>query len=208
MNIFKSEQFNHALYYILIGVLSFLMVFFLPFLGSTVGLGWNIPNTTAGWVVFVVTKLIVSAMSVLIFHCFMLQAKINIKDNEDYKRANEILGWIKDKEVAPRSPKQWHAKQYGIKGTTTFISSALTTVALTQAMFTFNWVEMLSYLFSVIIAVIFGLLAMKSEELYWTEEYYQYALVEENKEKMEKENVRKEQCSISQPDGTSIEESV
>lgn len=183
MNIFKSESFRNILYYIIIGILSLITVLFLPFIGSSVGLEWVLPTTAAGWVVFIVTKLIISVMNVLIFHCFMLQAKINIKDDNNYQKANEMLGALKKKEVAPRSPGRWNTQQYLTKGTSLFFSSALATVALTQAIFTFDWVSALSYLFSIVMSVIFGLLQMQSAEEYWTTEYYQYAISEQNKEK-------------------------
>lgn len=179
-NIFKSDWFRNTMYYIIIAILSLLTVLFLPMIGTTVGLAWALPTTTAGWVVFIATKLIVSVMNVLIFHCFMLQAKINIKDDANYQKANEILGRIRKKEVAPRSPSRWNAQQYGTKGTTLFFSTTLATIALTQAIFTFDWVAALTYLFSMIMAVIFGLLQMKNAEEYWTTEYYQYAKQQES----------------------------
>lgn len=47
----------------------------------------------------------VSIMNVLIFHSFMEQAKLNVKDNEDYKKANEILKIVKEANVKkPLSP--------------------------------------------------------------------------------------------------------
>ena len=36
----------------------------------------------------------------------MEQAKINVRNNEDYKKANEILKKIKIKEIIPRSPNK------------------------------------------------------------------------------------------------------
>ena len=73
---FKEKCANNA-YYIVIAILSLLALTFLPLLGSTVGLALNIPTTIAGWIVYVVTKLIVCVLNMMIFHSFVKQAKIN-----------------------------------------------------------------------------------------------------------------------------------
>lgn len=96
------------LYYVLIFVLSLCMLIFLPMIGSTQDIGYNVPNTTAGWTVFIITKTIVAVVNVLIFHCFICQAKINVKDNEKFKKANEILEKTK-REIKPRSPRRFFA---------------------------------------------------------------------------------------------------
>ena len=170
------DKIKQSLYYIIIGVVSFIALVFLPMIGSTVGLGWNIPDTVVGWIVWVGSKLIVSTLNVLIFHCFMCQAKINIKDNENYLRAREILTDVNLREIKPRSPGKWKAEQYGKKGVTIFITSSLAVVALTQAVLTFDYISMLTYLFTIIMGLIFGILQMKTAEEYWTREYLEYAL--------------------------------
>ena len=170
------DKIKQSLYYIIIGVVSFIALVFLPMIGSTVGLGWNIPDTVVGWIVWVGSKLIVSTLNVLIFHCFMCQAKINVKDNDNYKKAREILTDVNLKEIKPRSPGKWKAEQYGKKGATIFITSSLAVVALTQAVLTFDYISMLTYLFTIIMGLIFGVLQMKTAEEYWTREYLEYAL--------------------------------
>ena len=171
------DKIKQYLYYFIIGIISLISLCFLPMLGTGVGLAWNIPNTTVGWIVWVVTKLIVAIINILIFHCFMCQAKINIKDNENYKRARDILIQESVKEVMPKSPHRWNIEQYSKKGVTIFIASALSTIALTQALLTFDWVSMLTYLFTIIMGLIVGVLQMKTAEEYWTNEYLEYALM-------------------------------
>lgn len=170
------DKIKQGMYYIVVGVVSFISLVFLPMIGSTIGLGWNIPDTTVGWIIWVGSKIIVSALNITIFHCFMCQAKINIKDDENYKKAREILMDVKLKEVRPRSPRKWNAEQYGMKGVTIFITSSMTVVALTQAVLSFDYISMLTYLFTIIMGLIFGVLQMKTAEEYWTREYLEYAL--------------------------------
>ncbi len=169
----KWQQYQN---YIIIGVVSLVSLFFLPLIGSSIGLQFRIPDTWAGWIVYVVSKLLVAGLNVLIFHCFIQQAKINIKDNENYLRAQEILRKYSDsKSLAPRSPKKYLTGLYTKKGTTIFVTTIVAAVGLTQAILTFDWVSLLSYFFTVLFGVIFGILQMNQTEVYWTEEYLKYA---------------------------------
>ena len=172
-------------------------------LGTGVGLAWNIPNTTVGWIVWIVVKLIVAIINILIFHCFMQQAKVNIKDNDNYKKARDILMSEKVKEVLPKSPHKWNIEQYGKKGVTIFLASALSTVALTQALLTFDWVSMLTYLFTIIMGLIFGVLQMKTAEEYWTNEYLEYALLYQQNQR---DKQQRQQSTQDIDDNTCISE--
>ena len=179
----NKKIINQWLYYFIIGIISLIALLFLPMVGSEIGLGWAVPNTVVGWIVWVAVKLIIAIINILIFHCFMEQAKVNVKDDKNYVEANKILMTLKNKEVKPLSPARWNAKQYGTKGTTLFITTALSTVALTQAILTFDWMSMLTYLFTILMGLIFGILQMKSAELYWTTEFWEYAKMKEQEQK-------------------------
>lgn len=183
---FKEIRDNY-IYYFIIGIVSFLSVSFLPFIGSSADLGFILPETKAGWVVWVTVRILISIINVVIFYSFMEQAKLNIKDNPNYLEANKILSSIKDKnKKKPRGPNKWNKQQYSKKGTSIFTGSFLATIALTQAILTYDWVSMLSYIFTIIMGLIFGVMQMKSAERYWTIEYYEYALMK----KEEQENVQ------------------
>lgn len=181
------DKLKQWMYYFIIGIISFIALVFLPMIGTTIGLGWNVPNTTVGWIVWVATKLTISVINILIFHSFMCQAKINIHDDPKYVEARDILQTIKIKEYVPRSPSKWNGQQYGKKGTIVFITSALAVVAFTQAILQFDWVSMLSYLFTILMGLIFGVLQMKKAEEYWTDEFWKYAIMirEQNEAKIE-----------------------
>lgn len=169
------DKIKQWLYYFIIGIVSMIALCFLPMIGSDIGLDWNLPDTEVGWIVWVTVKLIVAVLNVLIFYCFMAQAKLNVKDNPKYVEALDILKLTKHKDVAPRSPSSWNRQQYGQKGVVLFITTALSTVALTQAMLTFDWMSMLTYLFTIIMGLIFGVIQMENAEEYWTNEFWQYA---------------------------------
>lgn len=185
------DRAKQWMYYLLIGLLSLIALVFLPMIGSTVGLGWSIPNTVVGWIVWVITKLIIAALNVMIFHCFMQQAKLNIKNNPEYIRALKALNKIKDKKIKLRSPAKWNAEQYGKKGTSIFITSALSVFALTQAILSFDLVMLFTYLFTIVMGIIFGIMQMKSAEEYWTVEFVMY--VDDFIERKQQEELELEQ---------------
>lgn len=170
------EKWKQWQYYVIIGVISMVALFFLPMIGSEAGLAWKIPTTTAGWIVYVVSKLLVAIINILIFHCFILQAKINIQEDAKYNEAIKILD-----EVLPsntddfRSPSEYFKSTYGKKGLTIFVTSVLSAVGLTQAVLTFDWISMLTYFFTILMGVVFGILQMNQTEIYWTGEFWRYA---------------------------------
>ena len=183
------EKAKQNMYYILIGIISFISVAFLPMVGSTVGLGWKLPDTPTGWIVWAVSRLIIATINVLIFYSFMEQAKLNVAKDPHYIEATEILLKAKKADHTPRSPQKWQALQYGKRGTKIFISSALSVVALGQAILSFDWVSMLAFIFTIAMGIVFGILQMKKAEAYWTDEFYRYALMIKEEEAKKPEEI-------------------
>ena len=183
------EKAKQNMYYILIGIISFISVAFLPMVGSTVGLGWKLPDTPTGWVVWAISRLIVATINVLIFYSFMEQAKLNVAKDPHYIEATEILLKAKKADHTPRSPRKWQALQYGKRGTKIFISSAMSVVALGQAILSYDWVSMLAFIFTIAMGIVFGVLQMKKAEAYWTDEFYRYALMIKEEEAKKPEEI-------------------
>ena len=171
-----KESLKQYTYYIIIVVVSLFALTFLPLISSKLELGWNYPESTVGKVVWWTTKSCVSLLNVLIFHSFMQQAKVNIAHDPKYVQANEMLSRIKIKLYNPRSPQQWNVGQYSTKGITIIVMTMAGLIAFTQAILSFDYVSMFTYLFTIVMGIIFGILQMKKAELYWTEEYYDYAV--------------------------------
>lgn len=146
-------------------------------LGSTVGLAFAFPTTAAGWIVWVVSKLAVVTINMLLFDQFIKQAKINIKDDPQYLEACRILNTLNPEgEEEILEPDVFLSKLYRTKGTKVTLTSALSVVALSNAILTFNWVTMLTYLFTVAMGIIYGFITMATVEDYWTDDYYKLAL--------------------------------
>lgn len=169
------EHLDKYLNYWLIGIVSLVALFFLPFVGSAAGLELVLPNTTAGWIVYVGTKLIIAAINVLLFHCFFQQSKVNVKDEPRYIEALTILDKLRVKEIKLISPEEYTKHAYRSKGTTIFFTTILGAFSLTQAILTFDLIMFLTYLFTILMGIIFGILNMKSAEIYWTDGMWHYA---------------------------------
>lgn len=184
----KPKFIDLYLYYILIGVLSFIALFFLPFFGSEVGMAFTFPTTPAGWVVYITQQALMALVNILIFHSFICQSYVNVKDNPNYQQARDIFH--KDnEEYIPLTLAQFNRKEYGRKGVAIFIGTLLGGFALTQAILTYDYIRMLAYLFTIILGIIFGVYEMKKYEEYLTYEYLQSALYYQRK-KAEEEMAR------------------
>ena len=174
--------------YIIIGLLSALSIFFLPMLGSSIGLGFILPNTPAGWIVYVATKLCIVVINIMIFDQFVKQAKVNVRDNPKFIEAENILlteSKSGEEEIMPAS--FYLNKMYRSKVITTVIFSILGVFGFTNAILTFDVVSMLSYLFTIGMGIIFGWVAMNNAEEIWTVNHYKYAKKIE-RERLEKGN--------------------
>lgn len=186
----RFRQLRQYIYYILIFVISFLVLVFLPMIGTDLDMGFRFPETPAAWVVFIVTKSITAFVNVMLFYCFNQQALLNVKSDERYIKANEILGKLNiRKEYKPRSPRQYNFRLYAGKGTSIFFSSILSTFALSQAILTYDWISLLTYSLVILFGVIFGFISMYSSMDYWTIEFPLYAqMVQREKENLKEEN--------------------
>lgn len=159
----------------MIAIVSLCAMLVMPCLGSTVGMEWNFPNTIVGWVVFVTSKLTVALVNILIFHGFIKQARINIRDNPAYLEAMQILNEIGRHAYIPRSIAQINKKEYGSKMTTIFFTSVFSAFSFSQAILSFDITSLISYTITVVFGIIFGLLEMKKYEDYYTHEFVDYA---------------------------------
>lgn len=176
------EKFRLYKNYAIIGVVSIICLLFFPFFGSTVGMAIVLPNTVAGWLVYIVSKLMVSAVNLVLLSCFVNQGKFNIREDARYTDALFLLGKISpERKAKPISPAQHYRHVFGFKGTTLFITSLLSSFALTQAILAFDVITFITYLITLITGIIFGIIQMGAEEVFWTEQfpYYVQCLMEE-----------------------------
>lgn len=182
-----ERRIQDYLYYIMIGIVSLCAMFVMPCLGSTVGMEWSFPNTITGWVVFITSKLTIALVNILIFHGFIKQARLNVRDNPAYLEAMQILNEIGRHIYIPRSIAEINKKEYGSKMTTIFITSLFSAFSFSQAILTFDIASLISYAITVVFGIIFGLLEMTKYEDYYTHEFVDYAkYVQEQQKENEK----------------------
>lgn len=192
----QKLELRNKLYYFIIGLASVLFLTFVPMIGSDTNIGFNLPNTLPGWCIYVLSKICIAAINILIFYCFVQQSEVNVQDNEWYLKAKEILRLIKDEKYIPRSPKEFFGKQYRTKGITIGITSVASCVALGNAIITFDFISFLSYSLTVAMAILFGIITMKNDEVYWTNEFYQYALyMKEEFDGNQQHNCEQQECN-------------
>ena len=161
--------------YFIIGILAAIAVFFLPMLGTSVGLAFVVPNTVAGWIVYVSTKLCIVVINLLIYDQFMKRAKINVRDDPKFVEAERILNEELDG-IDDALPADYYIRRmYRSKMTSTAIFTLLGVFGFTNAILTFDWVSMLSYTFTIIMALTFGWISMGEAEVIWIEQHYKYA---------------------------------
>lgn len=179
------EKFSLNFYYCLIFLLSLLVMtvapMFTPSANTDLGISAIFPHSVIGWAIYVCTKVFVAVVNLLLFHCFVKQAKLNIRDNEKYIAACKIYEMYHPKEYNPRGPKQYFGQLYRKKGIMIFLTSMLSAVVLTNAILSFDVTAFVTYCITIVMGLIFGILKMKEVETYWTGEFYDAAMLLQNK---------------------------
>ena len=184
-----KEQLRQFTYYIIIAAISLLTIVVFPLIGSgsSITIEECFPTTQVGWIIYIIERVLVIVMNLTIFTSFIQQAKVNIKDNPNYLKANEILQRHHPKEYRPRSESKYLGQTYTTKG----ISLALTTVAslfvIGSAILNYDYMILIATTFSVITTIVMGVIQMRKTELYYTTEYYDYARYIENVQKTEEQ---------------------
>ena len=215
-------KLNDAAYFIIIGLISMLTValppLFMGCLSSDIGLAF--PKTAAGWILWSVLNVSTAVANICILVLFKLQAKKNSRNDENFKKANEILNKLAgQKEVfIPRSPARMNATDYSRKIVCIVISTLTSSVVLTSLILSFDWMTLLSCLVSIIVTLCISWVTMINNEIYWTEEYILYAELKEKEmrkkvqeqeaqqEQEEEQNVEVREQGIPQSPGTSLGE--
>ena len=178
-------KLNLNFYYVLIFLLSLMVMtvapMFSPNVNTDLGVAAIFPHTPVGWAIYICTKLFVGIVNLLLFHCFVKQAKINIKDNVKYIEACKIYEMYHPKEYNPRSPKEYFGQLYRKKGIMIFLTSILSAVVLTNAILAFDLTAFVTYCMTILMGLIFGVLKMKEVEAYWIGEFYDSAMRLKNK---------------------------
>ena len=181
------------IYYALIVLLTLVGIVFLPLIGLDQNgeINFNFPASAMGWIIWAVSKGAICVVNCLIFHFFTLQGKDNIKDNEDYIKGLKELNKYRDRDETVKSPWELERGAYLKKGGTVLISTAMSLFALPSLVLQFSLINFLSVLFSMIMAVAFGVMQMRDTEDRWTKDLTNYV------EYLKQTSMGKEDKSVS-----------
>lgn len=196
----RLETFKQYAFYGVIVIILMLILFIIPILAGGItadDFTYYLPKSIAGWIVFWAIRIGTVAGNMCIFGLFKAQAKTNSKDNPNYIEANRLLDKLNGSEgFIPVSPKKKAVKDWTTKGITVFLTTAMESIVIGSLALAFDLMTFLSCITSSITAVLFGIVAMIKDEVYWTEDYLLYAKY--IYEKAEKESV--EQSETEEPE--------
>ena len=164
------------IYYAVIVVLTLVAITFLPLIGldQQGQINFNAPANAMGWVIWGVSKGCICVVNCLIFHFFVLQGKDNIKADSRFIDGLKRLNKYRIKDHKPISPFTLERSAYLKKGGTVLLTTALSLFALPSLVLQFSLVSFLSVLFSMIMAIAFGIMAMRETEKRWTVQLQEY----------------------------------
>lgn len=169
-------KFKQGIYYILVVVLSLTALIVFPMLdSSSITFKNAFPTTPTGWFIWALERTLIVVMNLLILTLFIKQARVNVKENANYKKAVEILERTKPKEYKPISPKAYYSKTYARKGTSLAFTTLASLFAIGDAVINYNYLLLIATAVTVIFAVTFGVVSMKDTEIYLTSDYLTWA---------------------------------
>lgn len=187
-------KMKNGIYYILTAMLSTVAIIVFPMLdNSHLTFKDTFPTTITGWTLWIIERVLIIVMNLLILSNFILQARQNIKDNDNYIEANKILERYKPKNYKPKSPAQYMSQMYLKKGTSLVVTTAASLITIGEAVVSYNYLLLIATVVTIVFAIVFGVVAMKNTEMYWTTEFLDYAhMMEDNKNKIEEKEIN--QC--------------
>ena len=181
----RLETFKDYVFYGIIAVVLLIVTFIVPLISGGIqaqDFSYYLPKSVYGWVVFWLIRGGTVLGNMCVYGLFKAQAKRNSMDNKKFIEAEELLKKMKGtKGFVPRSPHQKLIKDWTVKGVWVLLTTAFESIVIGTLIINFDIMTFLSCITSSITAVMFGIVAMIQDEVYWTDEYLDYAkMVTEN----------------------------
>lgn len=174
----KAAIHDYAIYMIII-IVSAVVMFIPPLVGGALQgeISLFFPKSPSGWVLWAMTNGGASIGNASLLVLFKMQAKRNVRDNENFKKANEILDeLIREKAVfIPRSPRKMNFSDYCSKTVFIVMSTLSSFMVISSIVIKFDVITLISTVVSTMIALCFSWVTMLNNEEYWTGEYLLYA---------------------------------
>lgn len=187
----RIKKYRDVGNYLAVAVISLVSVLFLPMIANSyMEAEFVFPDTFIDVVGWITTKVCMAAVNLLIFNCFVQQAKINVENNEDYVAAKRMyFTKVKHKKLLPRSPEKFNRQQWIFQGTKIALFTFGSTFFLAQCIIAFDAVEVLTYLFTVTFSVTFSYINMRRNEDFWTSEFPEYVQMIKDQEDNENDHI-------------------
>lgn len=195
----RLNTFKQYAFYGVIAVILIIVLFIVPLISGGINandFGYYLPKTVRGWIVFWVIRGGTVAGNMCVYGLFKAQAKTNAKDHPNFIKANEILNKLYGtKQFIPHSPKQKNIRDWTTRGVVVLLTTAAESIVIGSLIFNWDNVTFLSCITSSITAVLFGVVTMIKDEVYWTEEYLAYAeYVTKKTQELERPEKEKTEC--------------
>ena len=195
----RLNTFKQYAFYGIIAVILVIVLFIVPLLSGGINANdfrYYLPKSVRGWIVFWAIRGGTVVGNMCVYGLFKAQAKTNAKDNPNFIKANEMLNKLYGtKQFIPHSPKQKAIKDWTTKGVVVLLTTAAESIVIGSLIFNWDNVTFLSCITSSITAVLFGIVAMIKDEVYWTEEYLAYAeYVTKKTQELEEPEKEKTEC--------------
>lgn len=174
----RLDTFKQYACYGVIVMIIIVTVFVVPIIGGGISAeDWDywMPEDEFGWFCWWAMKIGTVIGNIAIFALFKAQGKTNAKQTSKYKDANEKLHGLNGKKgFVPQSPAQYQAKSWTTKGISVVVLTAAETVVIGSLIVAWDLMTFVSCIVSSITAIIFGIIQMIKDEVYWTEEFPLY----------------------------------
>lgn len=164
--------------YAIMAVISLIALLVIPFISGGINGDFtsNFPKTAEGWIFFWIMRGISVLLNIFLLALFEIQAEDNCKDDESYIKAKELLHKnYKEYVSMPRSPFHYKGVVWLKKGTSMILTTIISSVAITALVLNFDIMTFIGAITSLITGLGFGYVSMRQAEIYWTEEYLEYA---------------------------------
>ena len=175
----RLEAFKTYVYYGIIGVILLLTTVLVPFLAGGIteqDFGYYIPKSNGGWIVFWAIRIFTVIGNITVYGLFKAQAKTNVRYDDSYIKACKLLNkLVGEKGFIPMSPRKKAVKDWTTKGIFMIVTTASESILIGTLIINFDIITFLSCVSSSITAIVFGIVQMVKDEVYWTEEYLLYA---------------------------------
>lgn len=175
----RVDSFKAVAGYLVVAIIEIIVLFVVPLISGGItadDFGYYLPKSTGGWIIFWAIRAGTVTGNIAVYALFKAQAKMNVKHDPNYIKANELLhGLNGQKGFIPLSPRQKQVKDWTTKGIMMFLTTAGESIVIGSLLINFDMTTFISCIVSSITAILFGIVQMIKDEVYWTEDYLLYA---------------------------------